>query len=139
MTSVFRASLWSLALVGVAVLGMFLLRGWKGNAYTFMSIRVVNDTQRTLRIQPCWDLNCDNTIGLPDAIFRPGDSKRVAGKWVNNVPEQVVIGILRPHAEAFHYEGCVLRFFEPGKKVGVIRVSREGPCLNVPTGGAGGG
>src|SRR5471032_1475910 len=127
MKSILRAAFVSMALVGVAVLAMFLLRD-KGSSIGFMGLRVVNDTQQTVRVQPCWDPACTNTIGLHEAVLHPGASKRVPNQWANNTPEEIVVGVLRPHAEAMHFSGCVVEFFPPGENVAVIRVSHQGVC-----------
>jgi hypothetical protein len=125
-----------MAIVFVVVAGLFLFRT-RGYSISYMRIRVVNDTQRTVKVQPCWDLACYETINMRQAIVRAGSSRLITGLWSDDAPHTVVVGVLRPRAEAFHFEGCLHGFFNPGLKVGLMHVSQEGIC---PTSdGVGGG
>ena len=135
MTSLFRSFLWSLGIVCAVVLVIFSFRD-RGSSIGFMSVRVLNDTGQTVKVQPCWDMACFDVVGLHETLIPPGVSKKVDGQWANNIPSVIVVGVLRPHAEAMHFDGCLLNVFPERRKVAVFRVSREGLCpTSNPSGG----
>ncbi len=135
MRSLLPAFLISTVLVTVAALLMFVFDG-TGSAIGFMKVWVRNDTARTVKVMPCWDPACFETIDLHEAIIPPGKARRVTGEWPNDITELVVVGVSAPSAETLHVTGCVFQYFPAGTHTGVVRVSSQGIC---PTGGGGGG
>jgi hypothetical protein len=121
------------------LLAVYGAKNWHDQRIGFMRLEVVNDTQRAVKVQPCWDLDCYDTIGLHSSTLRPGDSRRVAGQWANNRPQRISVAILSPHATEMDYDGCVISSFPPGTKKGIVHVSRMGDCPTGPEGGFGGG
>ena len=137
MHPVVRALVWSVALAGVFLLGLFMVRD-RGSAAGFMSVRVVNDTTRTVKVQPCWDAACFDILGVKERTLRPGASWRIPRfEWVNNFPELIVLGVLKPYAEPMHFNGCLLAFFPPRTDEAVFHVSLKGQCPSSNPGGGG--
>jgi hypothetical protein len=134
--SLFRSLMWSLGIVCAVLLVIFLLRD-RGASIGFMKLRVLNDTGQTVKVQPCWDMACFDVVGLHETLIPAGASKKIGGQWQNNIPSTIVVGVLKPHAEAMHFDGCLLSAFPPGRKVAVFRVSREGLCPTANPGGGG--
>ena len=94
MRPVVRASVWTLAIVGVSVGLLLWARNWSETQIGFMGLKVVNDTPQTVRVQPCWDATCEDTIGLHGTLLGPGHASRVAGQWPNDNPELITLGVL---------------------------------------------
>ena len=122
-----------------AMAGLILAFG-PNHSIGFMRLKVVNDTQRTVTIQPCWDRACLDHGGLQPVVVPPGGMPHVAGKkFPNDVPEALVVAIVRPGGQDFPpFAGCVMDTFPPGTKVAVFRVSEARVCFTSdPTGGVG--
>ena len=133
---VIRAAVISALICGVAA--VLMLEFGPANAIGLMRLKVVNNTNRTVRVQPCWDLNCHDTLGLRDSIVRPGQRANVSSEWADDVVESISIAVLKPAASVPNFEGCLVNTFMPHVKVGVFYVSTETTCP-VSSGGGGGG
>lgn len=93
-----------------------------------LELRVVNDTARTVQIQPCWDVQCLDTHGLPPAVLRPRASKDET--WLPNVGGGVVVvGVQRPGAKPWQIAGCLISTYAPGQKLGTVRLSQQRACF----------
>lgn len=136
MGSVVRAFFISISLVGLMVAALFLFKG-NGAAMGYMGLEVVNDTNKPVRVQPCWDLACFDTVGLHESVLQPGARKRVHGTWPNVTPQEIVVGVMKLHAEPMHFTGCMLRYFQPGATMGLMHVSKLYPCPTSDPGGGG--
>ena len=131
---VLRAALISMGIVGVAAVLMWQLG--PSHSIGFMSLRVVNDTDHAVKIQPCWDIRCWDSHGLSDTVVPPGEARRVSSEWEDDMSHPISVAVLQPRAEMPQWDGCLVNTFPPHRKVGVFRVSNEQPC---PTSGGGGG
>jgi len=132
----------SISIVLVAIAAVLIIEFGPNQAIGFMRIKVVNDTERTVKIQPCWDIDCLQRNGLPTTIVPPHRSPIVASKWPNDVWNQVSIGVVKPSTVVIRPPAeCVIRVFAPGTVVGVIRVSERTlvPCPQLGEGGGGSG
>jgi hypothetical protein len=129
MASVLRAFGVTLAIVLAILLLIFELRGCQTTRIEFLDLRVVNDTSHTVQIQPCWDLDCIDTHGLPSSVLRPGSSTQESGFWPNDVGGEAVVAVQRPGARPWQFHGCLIVVTAPGQKTGVVRVSQRRPCL----------
>lgn len=137
-SSVLRAALASFAIVVVA--GALMWEFGPNNSIGFLRMKIVNDTNRTVKIQPCWDIGCNDVRTLPAVIVHPGERSKVAGKSPNDYWQWVTVAVLEPDADESgrNWDGCLLNSFPPHLKVGVLFVSNEVKCPVVPAGGAGG-
>ena len=127
--SVLRAALVSMVLVVVA--GVLMWEFGPTTKIGFMRLKVVNDTKRAVNIQPCWDLRCWDTHGLPDQIVRPGEAKKVSSRWADDRWTLVSVGVLPSNVdirEAENVEGCLVNVFPPHTRVAVFFVSNERKC-----------
>ena len=117
-------------IVAALVFGIYAARGWRWhtNSYGFLRLRILNDTPHAVRVQPCWDVACNDIVGLHEDLIPAGASTRVSGKWVNNGPAAIVVGVLTLRAEPMHFHGCIIGFSRPEAKVAVLHVSSEGVC-----------
>ena len=137
--SLLRSALVSLAIVAVvAAVGFAFAPNF---SIEFMRLKVVNDTEQTLKIQPCWDANCWNRIGLDPTIVPPHHTPIVDSRWENTYWRRISVAVLKPNEPIVApFDECVVTDFPPGQKVGVIRVSAKTvvPCPELsPAGGAG--
>ena len=103
----------------------------------FFDLRVVNNTHRTVRIRPCWDVNCLDMSGMRVAVLRPGDTQDEGSLWTNDAGEEVSVAVLGPVGKQ-HIIGCLITSFKPGQPKGLVRMSQERPCISGPEGGPGG-
>ncbi len=101
----------------------------------FFDLRVVNDTHRTVKIQPCWDTYCLDMSKLPVTALPPGASHHEASWWPNDSGDQVSVAVRSPGRRGFL---CLTTTYGPGQPSGVVRVSRRAPCPLTPTGGRAG-
>ena len=137
-----RSALISLVLVAIGAVLMIELG--PSNSIGFMRFRVINDTKRTLKIQPCWDLDCLDRIGLRPSIIPPRSSPLVGGnRWEldNTFGAQITVAVLEPNETvAPPFAHCVVSLFPPQTKVGVIRVTERDlvQCPDIGEGGGGG-
>ncbi len=138
MAPITRAFVVTVGIVLVLAIFMFALRDWRGGEIGYVDLRVVNNTPRTVQIQPCWDLDCLNTAGLRARILRPRESVHVGGQWPNDVDQKIVVAIQRPGAKPWQFEGCLVTLFRSGQKWGDVRVSHLRPCFTGPEGGGAG-
>ena len=125
----------------MAIVGIAVVLGWAfgpSKAIGFMRLKVINDTQRAVTVQPCWDANCLQTRGLRPTVVHPGEGKKIAGKFVDDMGHLISVGILKPGKGYREIDGCVVRWFDPHTKVGVLRLSQRGACPNLSGGGGGG-
>ena len=124
----------------VAVAAVLMWEFGPANSIRFMRMRIVNDTQRTVKVQPCWDIDCIDIHSLSSSILRPGDVVRGGSlwEWEDDLGHVISVAVLKPSAEAFQFDGCVVRVFEPHTKVGVFRVSQLTTCPDIPEGGGSG-
>lgn len=128
----------SIALVLVAIGAVLIIKFGPNQAIGFMRIEVRNDTNKTVQVQPCWDINCNNHLGLDPTIVPPGKHPIVGGdryQWENDVWHGISIAVLKPTATAPDFEGCVVDSPPKYAKVWVFRVSRMGACPHVSEGG----
>ena len=138
-SSVLRSALVSFAIVVVA--GALMWEFGPDNSIGFLRMKVVNDTNHTVKIQPCWDIGCNDVHNLPVTIVHPGESPKVAGKSPNDFWQWVTVAVLEPDADESdrNWDGCLLNVFPPHLKVGVLFVSNEAKCPVTSGGGGGGG
>lgn len=132
MGPVTRALVASGAVILVLAILIFSLRGWGGTQIEFFDLRVVNDTHRTVQIQPCWDVDCRDTHSLPAKILRPRKAAHAGGKWSNDIGQEIVVAVRQPGAKPWQFEGCLVTQFSAGQKRGDVRVSRLRPCFTGP-------
>jgi hypothetical protein len=135
-----RSALISLTLVAIGALLMIELG--PANAIGFFPVRVINDTKRTLKIQPCWDLDCLDSIGLATTTIPPHHTPIVGGpkwQWENTGWQQITVAVLKPTDDPLPpFDRCVVSLFPPKTRVGIIRVT-ERDLQQCPTLGEGGG
>ena len=105
---------------------------------TFFDLRIVNDTQRTVRVHPCWDINCINITGLPESTLRPGQSVHSSGNFATDVGNEIVVGIRKPGGKVWQFSSCMMITAPAGRQAGTVRVSKARPCFTGPEGGGGG-
>ena len=119
----------SIALVLVAIGAVLMFKFGPNNSRGIMRLRVVNDTERTLKIQPCWDLDCVDRIGLTPTIIPPHHHPMVGGKywqWENTYWLNITVAVLKPNETAYPpYAHCVVTLIAPKQEVGVIRVTER--------------
>ena len=132
MGPITRALVASGAVILVLAIVIFALRGWSGTQIGFFDLRVVNDTHRTVQIQPCWDVDCHDTHGLRAKILRPGKAVFVRGDWANDIGQRIVVAVQRPGAKSWQFEGCLVTLFSARQKGGDVRVSQQRPCFTGP-------
>ena len=129
-----RAALVSTVVVAAAF-GLMWQFG-QGTAIGFMHLKVVNDTQHPVKIQPCWDARCWDTHGLQDTVVPAGKARRVTSEWEDDMGHLISLAVLQPRAEVPRWDGCLVNVFPPHQRVAVFFVSNQRPCL---TGGGGPG
>jgi hypothetical protein len=126
-----RTSLICAVLVAAGT-GMIFAFG-PNHAILFTHSKVVNDTNRTLTVQPCWDAACFDRRRLSPVVVPPGGTPRVAGRFANDVPQSIVVAILRPGQPDYPpFASCVIGHFPPGTKVAVLRLSQSQQCPKDP-------
>jgi hypothetical protein len=95
----------------------------------FVDVRIVNDTHRTVTIQPCWDLNCLDIRGLQPHVVRPGRSVDVTGEYTSDVGHEIAIGIRKRGGKPWQFSSCVVTGTAAGQRIGLVRVSKAQPCF----------
>jgi hypothetical protein len=116
-----------LAATGVIV-ALILLFGPKSKI-SFLDLRVVNDTHRTVTIQPCWDLDCLDFRGLQPSVIQAGRSVHVTGHYATDVGHEIVVGIRKPGGKPWQFSSCMVTGTAAGQPKDVIRVSKAQPCF----------
>ena len=101
---------------------------------SFLNLRVVNDTHQSVRIQPCWDLVCLDTHGLPGAVIAAGRSVQEGGHFPTDRGGEVVVAIRKPGGKTWEFSSCMFKRFAPEQDTGVVRVSHARKCLPRPGG-----
>jgi hypothetical protein len=107
--------------------------GCQWDEVQFFHLRVINDTDRVVTIQPCLDTDCLDTTGLPVTALRPGDSKDEGLWWVHAPGEKVAVAVLGPARKQII--GCLIT--TQGLRPGVVRASQQRPCLRSSPGAGG--
>jgi hypothetical protein len=127
--SKFRKELLIGLAVFVPIFAVVLL--WRpGQKISFLDLRIVNDTQRTVTVQPCWDADCLDIHGLHAAVLRPGRSVHATNQWPTDVGQGlIVVGIRKPSGNPRTFSACIVTASAPGQKTGLVRVSHARPCL----------
>jgi len=132
-----RAAAISLVLAGIAA--VLIIEFGPNQSIGFMRIKVINDTAQTVKVQPCWDIDCLQRNGLAATIVPPHRTPIVASKWPDDVWNQVAIGVVKPKTVlAGPPAHCVIGLFPPHTAVGVVRVSEQ-TLVRCPQLGEGGG
>ena len=116
----------------VAVAVVFLFQ--PTSKISFFDLRVVNDTQRSVTIQPCWDLVCLDTHGLPDAVIAPGRSVQEGGHFPTDRGGAIVVAIRKPGGKPWEFSSCLISSFAAHQDTGVVRVSHARQCFPRPGG-----
>lgn len=91
----------------------------------FFDLTVVNDTGHSLRFQPCWDVRCTDTTGMPIDTLAPGASRRTA-PWSNSVGGTV--GLREIALDSGKVVGCLTIRFKKGQENGTAALSLARPC-----------
>ncbi len=99
---------------------------------SFFDLKVVNDTHRSVTIQPCWDLVCLDTKGLPASVIAPGSSVHSAGHFPTDRGGEVVVAIRKPGGKPWEFSSCLITAFAPQQDTGVVRVSHARKCFRRP-------
>lgn len=134
--SVLRAALVSALVCGVAA--VLMIEFGPTNRIGLMRVKVVNDTNRAVKIQPCWDRDCHDTRGLPEKVMGPGKRGMVSGQWADDQVQTISVGVLEPKDSVPHFDGCLVQTYAPHQKVAVFYVSWETSCPQGDEGGGGG-
>jgi hypothetical protein len=98
----------------------------------FFNFRVVNDSQRAVKVQPCWDFYCLDTKKMPVTPLQPGASHNEDSWWPNDTGDKVTVIILGPHGK---HAACLVTSFFAGERTKTIPVSQAVPCPRPPAGG----
>jgi hypothetical protein len=110
----------------VGILAAAVLSGCQWDETRFYDLRVVNDTHRPVKIQPCWDVDCVDMNGMPVTVLRPGDSRDEKSWWV--IPASgVAVAVLSPAGHRII--GCLI-LNSRGRSKGVVRTSQQRPCFH---------
>ncbi len=107
---------------------LILLFGPKSRI-TFFDLRVLNDTNRTVTVQPCWDLDCIDFHGLAPAVLRPGRSFHSTGHFPTDVGHLITLGIRKPGGKPGEFSSCLAKATAPGQQKGLVRVSSAQACF----------
>ena len=99
---------------------------------SFFDLKVVNDTHRTVTIQPCWDLVCLDTHGLPPAVIAPGSSVHSGGNFPTDQGAEIVVAIRKPGGKPWEFSSCLITGFAAHQDTGVVRVSHARKCFPRP-------
>jgi hypothetical protein len=114
--------------VFVPIVAVILL--WRPSAkISFLNLRILNDTHRTVTVQPCWDFDCLNINGLPASLLRPGGSVHSSGHFASNAGHEIVVGIRKPGGNPRKFSSCMMIGIAAGQTTGLVRVSRGRPCF----------
>jgi hypothetical protein len=132
-----------LLIVAVAIatafaLGLFINNRMGGGTTSFLDLRVLNDTHRTVTVRSCWDLDCYNTRGFRPIVIGPGRSGHQAGEFAIDRGQELALAIGKPDAKSQRFSLCLTTWIAAGQKTGLVRISQAQPCLNVQEGSAGG-
>lgn len=122
----------------VAIGAVLIIEFGPNNSIGFMHLKVINNTERALKIQPCWDIGCLNRVGLAATVIPPHRTPILPKQWENTYWQTISVVVLKPSESTEPpFEACVVTDIPPKRKVGVIRVTDRniGPC---PDGGGGG-
>jgi hypothetical protein len=114
--------------VSALIVSLILLFG-PNSKITFLDLRVVNDTHRTVTIQPCWDLDCLDIRGLQSSVIPPGRSVHVTGHYATDVPHEIAVGIRKPGGKPWQFSSCMITGTAAHQPKDLIRVSKAQPCV----------
>ncbi len=112
----------------VPIVAVILL--WRPSSkITFFNLRIVNDTQRSVTVQPCWDLTCLDVKGLSASELRPGRAVRSYGHFPTDSGHEIVVGIQKEGGKPWQFSSCMFITTAPGEQTGTVRVSKAKACL----------
>jgi hypothetical protein len=99
---------------------------------SFFDLKIINDTNKTVTLQPCWDLVCLDTHGLPSHVLAPGHSVVDGGHFPTDRGGGVVVAIVKPGGKPGQFSSCLITGFAPNQNTGTIRVSHARKCYPQP-------
>ena len=118
--------------ITVSAFALIVLLG-PSSKITFVDLLVVNDTGRTVTIQPCWDLDCLHIHGLSASVLRPGGTFHSAGNFPTDIGQQIVFGIRKPGGKPWQFSSCIVTVTAAGQQTGRVLVSNAQPCFTGTT------
>ena len=137
MAPLLRSFLASVAIVAAIFGVIFATRGFVGQKTAYFDLKVMNDTQRKVTVEQCWDLSCIDTHGLRPSVLPPGHFVHENREYLNDIGRLINVGIRKPGGNPFDFESCMYITFEAGQKTGLVRVSQALPCFKGTLPGAG--
>ena len=96
---------------------------------TWFDLRIVNNTSRTVTVQPCWDVDCLDIHGLQASTLRPGGSVHSSGHFATDAGHVIVTGIRKPGGDPRRFSSCIVTTSAPGQQTGLALVSHARPCF----------
>lgn len=121
-----------LALVGTVFGVLLATHAGDSTQIHFLDLRVVNDTRRTVTVQPCWDFYCLDTLGLSAHVLKPGRSVHERDEFSTDIGKKIVVAIRKPGGKRWQFSACMITTFAPGQPSAVVRVSDARPCVSPP-------
>jgi hypothetical protein len=91
---------------------------------SFFDLRVVNDTNHSVKIEPCWDPSCRDTTGMPTDTVNAG-AYRDEAAWSNSAGGTVAVAVIDAKSGS---RKCLPVRYERGQKKGRVRVSGARRC-----------
>ena len=137
MAPLLRSFLTSLAIVAAIFGVIFATRGFVGQKTAYFDLKDMNDTQRKVTVEQCWDLSCIDTHGLRPSVLPPGRSVHENREYLNDIGPLINVDIRKPGGNPFAFASCMYISFNSGQKTGLVRVSQARPCFTGTLPGAG--
>jgi hypothetical protein len=114
----------TVVLAAIAATALFGFSVDPASLDNFFDLRVINDTDHAVKIQPCWDRLCHDTTGMPIDRVAPG-AYRDEAAWSNEVGTRVGVVVFTIPSRT---KKCLRVRYAIGQRKGIIRVSTAHRC-----------